>query len=254
MKWCIFLIAILSISLVSANVLCLDGSKTIISSKTVSVHSIERLNDLNVGLVSLSGSSSYGRILAEILINGKRLTLNNPGDSKIIEYSSKDYKIEIVNFTNEEANLKVKGEKVTIKEGEVKEIKRIYIYLKDIKKSDNLIERSGNFIIGTNFLQLNFPKNKYKIIEENNKSYIIEITSAQSDTALLRSYSCKSKIKYIDDELKKTSEEDTPKVKDNTQEINKIQDRKDLQYVIGISLSLILLIVLIVIINKSKRK
>jgi len=197
--------------------------------KTISVGISENFNGISLGLISLSGSSSFQRVLAEIMINGKEVTLSNSSNSKKIKFFSKEYTIEVEKFTNQEAEIKIDGKNSTIRLGSTKEVKEIYVHVKEIVDVDNPEITSGTLIVGYNFLELESPGITFKKIEYGNKTYLIKLGAAHGSSAQITSYSCDSDIEYIDDDpviingtnitsVNETSNETIDEVEDITQE------------------------------------
>jgi hypothetical protein len=99
------------------------------------------------------------------------------------------YTVKFVNNTNANtALLEVEGSSATISQGEIKEVKGIYLMLDDINTADAV--PLATIIVGAQKISLSTTQGLAKKITLGNATYAVELRAASSNNALIRVSVC----------------------------------------------------------------
>src|SRR3989344_6284780 len=96
-----------SITSVSASYSCSNGSSISEDMDEIDTGEKQTIGGLGIGLIHAEDIAAFNRFTAELMIDAKRVSLDNQTNSEEINLLSGDYNINLVNSTDENAIIKV---------------------------------------------------------------------------------------------------------------------------------------------------
>jgi len=219
-----FLIIFLNISIISAlfNISCSDNRKSLSDLNEIEIGKARTINELGIGVTKSSESSFFKRITAELLIDAKRSIVSNETSSETLELLTGNYTISFVKANSTTATINVNGESKGISLKQTDSIKGVYIMIGDI----DFIETGPkiSLIIGSQQIALSNDQNPSQKVSFDNKSFIIEISSASETGALIKVSKCiNSDINLIQEAEGQSSQK--PKSKTEEERVREENER-----------------------------
>src|SRR3989344_300988 len=165
-------------------------NKTIIQKEIeeITLGTAKFVNDLGVGVEFSREIPATRKVLAEIMLDAKRISLDSSRTKEDLVFFDKSTSVEFINTSASNATLKVGGASINLEVGDYVEtgsfgVKLSKIYL-DTQKVD--------FIIGNKKIYLdniNYPNYKTKF---GNNTFLVEIVSASLENAIIEVSKCKN--------------------------------------------------------------
>jgi len=185
-----FLVIFINISLVSAllNISCSDNRKPLSDLNEIEVGKTRTVNELGIGVTESSESSFYKKATAELLVDAKRSVVSNETLSETVELLTGNYTVSFVKANSTTATIDISGESKDISLKQTEPVKGVYIMISDIE----FIETGPkiSFIIGSQQITLSTDQNPAQKVSFDDKSFIIEISSASETGALIKVNKC----------------------------------------------------------------
>lgn len=213
-KECVVMILLfLSISLVSATYQCNDGDFEE-ERKEIDVGDTKSANGIRIGVLNAFELGVINKISAELLVDAKKITLNNETSLKTIELLSGDYDIELINITGDEAIIEVENDEETIIEGEWTDIDDGHAMLVSINGEEIEV------MFGKEKIELSNTENPEQLITIEDTEYLIEIASASDSGVTIKVKTCTGEITEISVEEPIVNETITNETEVNDTEAN----------------------------------
>ena len=192
----IFLVIILTIQIVSAKINCSDGGKVIWDQNEVEVGSSRIINGLGVGLTKaaennvIKNSNVMRRLMADLILDARRVELSNKSSSEEIEISTGKYTVSLDNSSSTTAKIIIEGESKEIEEGDVETIKNLFVMLGDLEESGEDAPKV-KLIVGSKKLSLSSDEKPSEKETFDNRTYLVElISSSEGSNALIKVSTC----------------------------------------------------------------
>ena len=184
----IFIIIISSIISAAVEISCSNNTKPLSDLNEIKIGNAKAINELGIGVTKSTESPFYKRVSAELLIDTKKSTVSNETPSETVELLTGNYTLNFVKANSTTATISIGGDTKDISLNNVEIVKGVYVMITNIK----LIETSPeiNFIIGSQQITLTNDQTRAQKVAFNNKSFIIEISSASETEALIRVSKC----------------------------------------------------------------
>lgn len=214
----IFIVSlIVSISLVSASYSCSNGSSITEDLDEINVGEKQTINGLGIGLIESDDIAVFDRFTAELMIDAKRVSLDNQTNSEEIELLSGSYNISFVNATDDNAKIKVGSNYESIEKKETREISDLKIFL---VSTEAAYPNAVILLAGKKIISLSSDENPSEIVTIGNKDYAIELYSASDSSSAVRVKKCETGdlIEIKDPIIKENNE--TNNANENTTNLN----------------------------------
>ena len=210
------LVLLLILPITTAEYICSDESEVEWDNKEIEVGSSKAIRGLRLGVIKTEEVGAINLISADIIIEGTRVTLENNISEEII-LSTGTYKASLRNFTDTTARIIIDGSEKEITIKEIEKIKGVEVALTKIETE------TVKIIVGTEKVYLSNKDTQTKEYTAENKTYIIELSSASDSQATLKVNTCKTgKIQEV--EPQETNNEtiinETTTENNQTEEIN----------------------------------
>ncbi|MFH1607768.1 MAG: hypothetical protein ABIA78_01410 [archaeon] len=179
------LVILLFVNVVSASYNCSIG-EIITDSKIIYVGEMKSVNDVDVALVM-----SHWESVAEFLLDAQRITLTNASLSKDIELLSGNYKISLINITENYAWIKVGGDKKRIEKDKFEKVGDLHVYTLDFEGIYPGEEASLELFVGSKYIFI-YNKNPSSTETISGVEYLIEVPSSSNDEALISIKKCEN--------------------------------------------------------------
>jgi hypothetical protein len=180
----VLLLAVCFCSLVSASYGCSDDSTISSEKQSLKIGDSKTIDRLPILL--MNAQSYYnGKILAELNIKGKKISLSESGPTQDIKIANEDYNITLLNLTDYTAQIDISGSSEEVEEFETETINGLDVYL------ENVGESSADLFVGVEAISLSTDTELTAIYSENEtREYLIELTAVYPDYALITVYNC----------------------------------------------------------------
>ena len=199
----VLLIAI-SINLVSSAYECSDGSPLSKSQNEININNRRAINGLSIGLISADETPAVNSFYAELIVDATTFSLTNSENSTNIELKSQESTLTLINLTNNIAVLKVDGSSNSFEAGDSENIAGLYVYVFYTEGTfPGLIPAKVDGIIGKEKISLH-SNEPLKIVEIDNVEYLLELSSASDNNAVITIGGCdkaNTSIIKLEDEI-----------------------------------------------------
>ncbi len=187
-------ILVLAISFASAriNITCSDGSKVNFDQDEMDIGAAKTINGLGIGLARTELRVFYKRVMAELLVDAKRVELSNKTSSEEISLFSGKYTVGFTQSSNSKAIIKVSDESKEMEEKDISTIKGIIVMLTE---SNDVIDNESiavKLIAGIKQISLSNDLNPAEKAVFGNTTYLVELTSASESNAVITVSTCKT--------------------------------------------------------------
>lgn len=198
----LLLIMLFFISFTSAKTFCSDNSKVFSDEGEIERGSSKVINDLGIGLTRTEERVFYRRIIADLLIDARKIDLSNQTLSETINILSGSYTVAFGNSTDTSAMISIDGESKNIEENEVETIKGLFVMVSNAESAEGGKARA---IIGAKKISLSNDQNPAEKITFKNTTYLVELNSASQTNAIVSVSFCKTGEITYESEIKNNS-------------------------------------------------
>ena len=198
----LLLIILFSISFTSAKTLCSDNSKVFSDEGEIEMGSSKVINDLGIGLTKTEERVFYKRIIADLLLDTRKIDLSNQTTSEIINLLSGPYTVAFGNATDTSAVISIDGESKNIEENEVETIKGLFVMVSNAESTDG---GKARVIMGAKKISLSNDQNPAEKSTFKNTTYLVELKSASQANAIVSVSFCKTGDITYESEIKNNS-------------------------------------------------
>jgi len=178
-----------SITSVSASYSCSNGSSISEDMDEIDTGEKQTIGGLGIGLIHAEDTAAFNRFTAELMIDAKRVSLDNQTNSEEINLLSGDYNINLVNSTDENAIIKVGSSSKSVNKGESEKIGDLEIFL---VSTEAAYPNAVTLLAGKKIISLSSDENPSEIVTISNKDYAVELYSASDNSASIRVKKCNS--------------------------------------------------------------
>ncbi len=176
---------LLFVSSASAAYQCSNGVKIEKEQEDIRVGYAAGVNGLGIGVFNSLRHYGRDRFEAEILIEGKRVTLDSNNPEEELRFSDDDkVLIELISAVEDNVTLKIDNSSIEIAEGESEDQGGYTIYLSKVYTGEDKID----LIIGSDKILLTSDEGYETTIKNN--TYLIELSYADLDDVLINVYKC----------------------------------------------------------------
>ncbi len=154
----------------------------------IKLGSAKSISDLGVGVVFSRETPATRKVLAEIMLDAKRISLDLSKSKEDLVFFDKITSVQLINTSANNATLSIGGSSINIEEGDYVETGNFGVKLSKIYQDTKKVD----FIIGNKKIYLdniNYPNYKTKF---GNNTFLVEITSASQDNAIIGVSKCKN--------------------------------------------------------------
>ena len=199
-------IILISLAFASAKASCSDGSKVNFDQNEVDVGSAKTINGIGIGLTRTEERVFYRRIIADLIIDARRVELSNNSNSEKIDLLGGSYTVSLGNVTETTAKIIIEGETKNLEEGTVDTIKGLFIMLSSAGLSNDALTSIAKLIVGTKQISLSNDLHPAEKISFGNTTYLVELTSASDSNAFITVSICKTGEILYENLANKTNE------------------------------------------------
>lgn len=203
----LILISIVLIAHASAKISCSDNSEVIWDQDEINIGSSKIINDISIGVAKTEERAFYKRVIAELIIDARRIELSNKTSSQDISITTGKYNVGFIETSDEKAKIKVDEASKEIEEKSIETIKDLIVMLVESK---NIIEQETTVVrlmAGYKQISLSNDQHPSEKISSGNTTYFIELSSASYSNAIIKVSNCKTgEIIEITDIINKTEE------------------------------------------------
>ncbi len=188
----VVLIFVFLVAQVSAEISCSDNSQVIWDQKEINIGFSKIINGIGIGIAKTEERAFYKRVIAELIIDARRIDLSNKTSSQDIEIITGKYNVGFTETSDEKAKIKVNGESKEIEEGSIETIKDLAVMLIESK---NILDQEAivvKLIAGYKQISLSNDLHPSEKITFGNTTYFIELSSASSSNAIIKVSYCKT--------------------------------------------------------------
>lgn len=188
------IILVLALSFASAriNVTCSDGSKVNFDQNEMDIGAAKTINGLGIGLARTELRVFYKRVMAELLVDAKRVELSNKTSSEEISLLSGKSTVSFTQSSDSKATIKISDESKEMEEKDIVTIKGIIVMLAE---SNNVIDNETiavKLIAGSKQISLSNDLNPAEKATFGNTTYLVELTSASESNGVVTVSTCKT--------------------------------------------------------------
>jgi len=165
---------------------CSNGTEMKTGNEEIKLGYAKSILGFGIGVVYSREVPAVDRVEAEIILEAKRITLDNSQPKETIRFFDKEIEVELVDVEEENTTLKIDGTTDSFEKREYKKSGGYDVYVSEAYPDLNKTE----FVIGNKKIYLsndNYPNYKLKI---NNDTFLISILSASSESAVMGINKC----------------------------------------------------------------
>ncbi len=186
----VIIVVIVSTNLAQAKPACSDNSLITWDVKEINIGSAKTINNIGFGVIKTEERAFYKTVVAELMIDAKRVELSNKTPSQEVELLSGKHNVGFTKASDTKATIKIGDESKEIEEGSIETIKSLIVALLDsIETSDNE-SIAVKLLVGANKISLTLPEANTEKVTIGNNSYLIELISASGSNAVIKASKC----------------------------------------------------------------
>lgn len=176
-------------TLVSASYVCSNATPITEGLEEIDAGKSRIINGLGIGLIAARDMGVARRFTAEIIVDARRVSLDNITSSQDIEILSGVHTVRLVNSTNENAAIKIDESSKKIIKGESDTIKSLEVFL---VSSEGEYPWRITVLVGKERISLSSDENPSRIVVINGTDYLLELFSASNSNAAIKVKKCEN--------------------------------------------------------------
>lgn len=181
--------ALAGISSALSSYSCADGGQFTEEIDEIEIGKAKIINDIGIGVTGTLDAGVLKKIYANILIDARKVSLDNRTPSMTIELLNGVYTVSVSNATNENAKIKIGSSSEIITEGESGSIGGLEVFLFSTEAE---YPSPVVLVAGKEKTTLSNDETPAKIVTINKTSFLIELFSASVGSASIKVKRCKN--------------------------------------------------------------
>jgi len=193
----VILLLAVSVNLISALYTCSNGGTFVEEVHEIDMWNRRTINGIGIGLIDADEIPALNKLTVELILDAKKVSLNNQTFSEDITVDGKEYTISLVNSTVSEVKIDIDGSSKTLVEKELNTINGLEVLL---VSTESEYPRESVILVGKEKVALSIPGNPSVIVKVSEKDYVLELFSASDNDATIKVKKCdKGNLTEIED-------------------------------------------------------